>query len=1259
MHANVKPSWAKVLATLVCSLLVACSQGNDPEPPPPSEGSATLSAAGGTVTGPDGVQLVVPADSLVGAVTLRISRDATGAPELIGINAVSPVYAVTPHGQAFGTGALFSIPMSAAQLPAGATPILLKAEPGGTWRVMPNASTDPTRMAADIGGLSYFVIGTCSAVPAQGFTIGAVGCPSNHALRLTMFDGQNNPVQILRGPNGVQLPLWYVTDTPQTRTFVVSWARPPGTIRTDSVAVVGFPGGFNSTGFVATGFNPAVVDVSTDFSRTFTVTIDPARVSGAAGLNGKLLRVKASASYTTTALRVGVGNVATGFEFETDIPILVRFNGTVPTITQQPANLGVTEGQPASFSVAATGGTLTYQWARRANSSAAFADISGATAAGYAIAATQLADDGAQFQVQVCSAPTRCVTSSPATLTVTLAPVAPAFSAQPADVAVAAGQTASFSATASGMPLPQIKWQSAAPGSSSFGDVTSVAACGTTNPPGSGTNVTASCTVGPLTVADNGQRYRAVAINAAAPAGLASTVATLTVAAAPMPPVITQQPAAQSTTVGGSATFSVTASGTAPLNYTWATINGGQLPSTNGNFTIGSCSGDISYSNGRATITLSNLTISCSGFTVIVTVSNGVNPAATSSNATLTVNPVAQALSLLAGAIGGGGALDGAGVDARVQTSADWGAAFDAAGNAYFNDGILGRVRKISPSGVVSTLTGTGTEFRGNDGGIAVDGSGNIYFPERSLGNRILRMTPQGAVSVWLDGADGWANFIRGIAVDAAGNLYGTETDNGGSPLRMVKITPARVVSTFYTFADTATSIGALAVDATGNLYGAGRGTLAGTVVHITPAGVLSIVAGAAGESGNVDGSGAAARFAGIAGLAIGPGGDLFATDSPNRSVRRITPAGSVTTVAGARVDSPPVDGAGTAARYENPGAIAAAPNGDLLIGDGQTFRRLSPGATAGSFFTSTFVGKSLSSGNTDATGGAARFVGPLGVALDAAGNAYVGDPFTFIRKLTNSGVVTTLSTIRPRWLARDVNGDLVAASDNAVWRVTLGGVATLLAGNPAEFGYVDAAGSAARFGAIGGLAVDSAGQVFVTERTNQNSTIRRITPAGVVSTWAGVPGDFFAGNGSTDGPRLTARFASPGALAFDRSDNLFVADGNRTIRRITPAGDVSTVAGVAGVQPSTTDGTGAAVRFTEMGPLAFDNSGNLLIADLGTLRRMTPAGAVTTVMGVPGQAAVRLGNQPRLNRIGGLAVRPNGLVVLTSEAAVLEATLP
>ena len=166
------------------------------------------------------------------------------------------MYAVTPHGHAFGADALFSIPLSAATLPAGVTPLLLKAEPGGTWRVMNNAGADAARLAADVGGLSYFVIGGCTESDAA-WVIGFDGCPSNHELRLTMLDGQNQPANILRGPNGVQLPLWYVTDTVQTRTFILSWTRPAGTSRTDTV---GLYGSFGSG--VTVSLNPRVEDVN-------------------------------------------------------------------------------------------------------------------------------------------------------------------------------------------------------------------------------------------------------------------------------------------------------------------------------------------------------------------------------------------------------------------------------------------------------------------------------------------------------------------------------------------------------------------------------------------------------------------------------------------------------------------------------------------------------------------------------------------------------------------------------------------------------------------------------------------------------------------------------------------------------------------------------------------------------------------------------------------------------------------------------------
>jgi photosystem II stability/assembly factor-like uncharacterized protein len=129
-----------------------------------------------------------------------------------------------------------------------------------------------------------------------------------------------------------------------------------------------------------------------------------------------------------------------------------------------------------------------------------------------------------------------------------------------------------------------------------------------------------------------------VATNAAAPGGVFSSAALLTVNAAPQAPTITQQPAAQTSTVGGGASFTVVATGTAPLAYVWQ-VGGVDLPSVSGAFIAGSCQGTVAYGNGGATAALSNLTAGCSGVAVGVTVNNGVNPGAVSNGATLTVNP--------------------------------------------------------------------------------------------------------------------------------------------------------------------------------------------------------------------------------------------------------------------------------------------------------------------------------------------------------------------------------------------------------------------------------------------------------------------------------------------------------------------------------------------------------------------------------------------------------------------------------------------
>ena len=198
----------------------------------------------------------------------------------------------------------------------------------------------------------------------------------------------------------------------------------------------------------------------------------------------------------------------------------------------------------------------------------------------------------------------------------------------------------------------------------------------------------------------------------------------------------------------------------------------------------------------------------------------------------------------------------------------------------------------------------------------------------------------------------------------------------------------------------------------------------------------------------------------------------------------------------------------------------------------------------------------------------------------------------------------------------------------------------SLLAGSVVGgVGNVD--GQPGAFNNPNATAVDGAGNVFVADMTNH--TIRKISPLGVVTTLAGTAG----GLGSADGTGAAARFNYPRGLAVDAAGNVLVADtGNHTIRKISPAGVVTTLAGTAGVQDST-DGTGAAARFNFPQGLAVDAAGNVLVADTSnhTIRKISPAGVVTTVVGAAGVRGFNPGPLPgALSSPIGLALQGNTL---------------
>jgi len=315
-----------------------------------------------------------------------------------------------------------------------------------------------------------------------------------------------------------------------------------------------------------------------------------------------------------------------------------------------------------------------------------------------------------------------------------------------------------------------------------------------------------------------------------------------------------------------------------------------------------------------------------------------------------------------------------------------------------------------------------------------------------------------------------------------------------------------------------------------------------------------------------------AALFPFPVGIAADGYGNLYVGDSSSDTVQMISSSGIVSLFAGLAGQTGTADGVGSNARFNDPSGLIVSADGTISLCDSAngTIRRIGAGAVV-----STLAGSRTNRGNVDGIGSLATFSSPLGIGQDAGGNLYVADALNHtIRKITSLGAVSTV------------------------------------AGSPGLGGSADGIGNTARFNHPTGVAVDNAGNIYVADA--MNNTVRKISPTGSVATLAGLPGV----SGFQDGFGGGALFNNPCGIAVDSLQNVYVADtGNSIIRRISPSGVVSTLAGLPGIA-GLKDGLGDNAWFNQPQALTLDSSEVLYVTDTGNaaIRRISSDGRVETL---------------------------------------------
>ena len=589
-------------------------------------------------------------------------------------------------------------------------------------------------------------------------------------------------------------------------------------------------------------------------------------------------------------------------------------------------------------------------------------------------------------------------------------------------------------------------------------------------------------------------------------------------------------------------------------------------------------------------------------------------------------------ISVLAGTGTAGFSGDG-GVASSASLNLPYGLAVDLAGNVYVADLGNHRVRRIGPDGIIVTVAGNGQTGSGGDGGpainaplmtprnLAVDAAGNLFIAEFD-GHRVRKVTPDGRITTVAgtgiagfrgDGGPATAaqlSYPAGLAVDRGGALYLADSQNQ----RIRKILAGGVIATVLggTPATSLLTPTALALDTAGTIFVADQSN---TVRAYTTGGAWSTVAGtgATGFAGD-RGPAASASLAAAHDLAVDPYGALYLADGVR--IRKVSGNGVIQTVAGDGYLHAVGDGAGaTSAQLSRPSALSLDAQGNLLIADTGTQRIRKVSAT-GQITTLAGTGIAAYSGDGALAAGAALNA-PMGVVVDVYGSVVVADTGnhrirqvdsdskirtvvgTGVSGLGQEGLPATQTPLRgPQGLCASHQGTLyvVDTANHRVLRAAPGAPIVTAAGNgsPGDAGDGGLA-MLAQLNQPAACALDTSGNLFIADTMNHR--IRKVTPGGIISTVAGAGTEGLGGDG---GPAPSALLRAPGGVAADDDGNLYIADsGNNLIRQVTPDGVIRTISGSEDGGP----------RFRAPTGLLRDGSGNLYVADTNNnlIRRLVP----------------------------------------------------